>query len=99
MELLDAKYQGKKSLYTWKSVYISGRENTNIEPTPPNSEDIAILMYTSGSTGNPKVRFPSRHRNLMKTYHNEANNSTYHKRRIENFFGLFPRNYLKTDRK
>ena len=90
MELLDAKYQGKKSLYTWKSVYISGRENTNIEPTPPNSEDIAILMYTSGSTGNPKVRFPSGHRNLMKTYH---------KRRIENFFGLFPRNYLKTDRK
>jgi len=54
VELLDAKYQGKKSLYTWKSVYISGRENANIEPTPPNSEDIAILMYTSGSTGNPK---------------------------------------------
>ena len=59
VELLDAKYQDKKSLYTWKSVYISGRENTNIEPTPPTSEDIAILMYTSGSTGNPKVRFSS----------------------------------------
>ena len=88
MELLDAKYQGKKSLYTWKSVYISGRENTNIEPTPPNSEDIAILMYTSGSTGNPKVRFPSGHRNLMKTivdlykdYYRDGQNKKIHWRR------------------
>ena len=54
VELLDAKYQGEKSLYTWKSVYISGRENTSLEPTPPTPEDVAILMYTSGSTGNPK---------------------------------------------
>ena len=89
VELLDAKYQGKKSLYTWKSVYISGRENANIEPTPPNSEDIAILMYTSGSTGNPKVRFPSGHRNLMKTYHNEANTPLITKGALKTFLDFF----------
>ena len=55
IELLDSKYEGHKALYTWKSVYISGRENTSIEPTAPMPDDVAILMYTSGSTGNPKA--------------------------------------------
>lgn len=54
VELLDAKYEGKKALYTWKSVYLSGRENNLIQPSKPDSKDVAILMYTSGSTGNPK---------------------------------------------
>ena len=51
---MESKYEGHKALYTWKSVYISGRENSSIEPTSPMPDDVAILMYTSGSTGNPK---------------------------------------------
>ena len=54
MELLDAKYEGKKALYTWKSVYIGGRENPSTEPNTATADDVAVLMYTSGSTGNPK---------------------------------------------
>lgn len=54
IELLDAKFEGKVSLFTWKSVYISGRENQQLQPSTPMPDDVAILMYTSGSTGNPK---------------------------------------------
>ncbi|XP_014282035.1 long-chain-fatty-acid--CoA ligase 4 isoform X3 [Halyomorpha halys] len=33
---------------------ISNGQSSNIEPTPPTKNDIAIIMYTSGSTGVPK---------------------------------------------
>ena len=49
IELLDSKYEGKVSLYTWKALYTSGRENPNATATPPMPDDIAILMYTSGT--------------------------------------------------
>ncbi len=29
-----------------------------VAPVPPKFEDLAVLMYTSGSTGVPKVRPP-----------------------------------------
>lgn len=64
VELLDAKYEGQKALYTWKAVYTSGRETVNADPSPPMPDDTAILMYTSGSTGNPKGVMMS-HSNLV----------------------------------
>ena len=51
VELLDAKYENMKTMYTWKNVFDSGKENRSIEPNAPMPEDTAILMYTSGSTG------------------------------------------------
>ena len=38
-------------MYTWQTVFDSGKQNRSIEPNAPMPEDIAILMYTSGSTG------------------------------------------------
>ena len=68
VEPLDAKYGGDKLLYAWNSVYISGRENPAIEGNPPEEDDLAILMYTSGSTGNPK--------GVMLTHKNMVNGMT-----------------------
>ena len=40
-------------IYTYESIVESG-EQTSHQPTPPTKDDDAIIMYTSGSTGNPK---------------------------------------------
>eukprot|EP00761_Pharyngomonas_kirbyi_P007638 gb/GECH01007648.1/.p1 GENE.gb/GECH01007648.1/~~gb/GECH01007648.1/.p1 ORF type:complete len:665 (+),score=188.45 gb/GECH01007648.1/:1-1995(+) len=37
----------------WKQLLKLGEENRR-EPIPPKSDDLAVLMYTSGTTGNPK---------------------------------------------
>ena len=51
LELLDSKFENMKTMYTWQTVFDSGKQNRSIEPNAPMPEDIAILMYTSGSTG------------------------------------------------
>lgn len=40
--------------------------DSKFQPTPPTSDDIAIIMYTSGSTGTPKGVLLS-HKNLVAT--------------------------------
>lgn len=49
----DAKGFDKIQTISYKNVIDLGKKN-QIESVPPSKEDIAIIMYTSGSTGAPK---------------------------------------------
>ncbi|GFQ95619.1 long-chain-fatty-acid--CoA ligase 3, partial [Trichonephila clavata] len=50
----------------FRQMEASGREYLEDNFTPPKSEDLAILMYTSGSTGIPKGVMIT-HKNLITT--------------------------------
>jgi long-chain acyl-CoA synthetase len=41
-------------VYSWDEFIALGRSNPS-EPCPPKAEDLCTIMYTSGTTGDPKV--------------------------------------------
>lgn len=47
------KARPELQIYSYNQVVALGKENFQ-EPNPPTEEDIALIMYTSGSTGPPK---------------------------------------------
>ena len=52
-ELLEAAKNKNVRLITYEELRIKGRQNP-INVVPPTSNDLAMIVYTSGSTGEPK---------------------------------------------
>ncbi|OLY78711.1 Long-chain-fatty-acid-CoA ligase 1 [Smittium mucronatum] len=52
-ELISSLKSSYKNVLSLDELYEIGN-NAAISPNPPNSEDVAVIMYTSGSTGEPK---------------------------------------------
>ena len=46
---------------TWEE-YLEVGAASPVEPMPPTAEDLACIMYTSGTTGTPKVGMLNRYR-------------------------------------
>ncbi|KAI8107268.1 hypothetical protein M9434_001911 [Picochlorum sp. BPE23] len=53
-EDMDAVRNHGMFVYTWDEFLNLGRENPLEKESPPSPEDIACIMYTSGTTGTPK---------------------------------------------
>ena len=49
---------GSWTIASFQEVEDLGRK-ISLEPELPSANDVAVIMYTSGSTGMPKVRMPS----------------------------------------
>ncbi|KAK9812539.1 hypothetical protein WJX73_007361 [Symbiochloris irregularis] len=60
----DIENQGVKVI-TWKDFLAAGKQNTT-SPNPPKESDLATIMYTSGTTGNPKG-VELTHKNILST--------------------------------
>ncbi|EME41516.1 hypothetical protein DOTSEDRAFT_64818 [Dothistroma septosporum NZE10] len=64
IENLKQSHPQLKAVYTWGQFMKIGQTNGYIEPTPPAPDDLACIMYTSGSTAMPKGVLIS-HKNLI----------------------------------
>lgn len=51
------------TLYSWDDFVAMGKKDLE-SPRPPKPEDLCTIMYTSGTTGDPKVSYPF----LMHSY-------------------------------
>ena len=52
-EIPESAAEGRK-LVPFSKLLELGKKSSSLDTTPPTAEDVAIIMYTSGSTGDPK---------------------------------------------
>lgn len=56
MWLQQIEESGLTKCYSWNELVEMGRKHP-APAIPPKPEDLCTIMYTSGTTGNPKVKF------------------------------------------
>ncbi|CAF0943184.1 unnamed protein product [Brachionus calyciflorus] len=54
LDSFRSKFSSRIKVHTMQEVESLGKESDSVEYSRPEKNDLAIIMYTSGSTGNPK---------------------------------------------